>query len=70
MDQSVVPTRALRRPHRVGGGSGVWVNFGWRRGRAANPKKSAVAQRVKFSNFAYMFHKVFSKELLLSRYAC
>jgi len=61
----VVLLRALRRRHCVGGGAPV--NFGRR--RAADPKTSAAAWPVKFPDFAYLFQNLFSKELLLSRYA-
>src|SRR6218665_2094408 len=61
--------RALRRLHCVGGGA--LVNFGRRR-RVAGPKylRPSAAWAVKFSNIAYLFQNIFSKELLLSRYAC
>ena len=59
----LVRLRALCRRYSVGGGA--LVNFGRRR-CAAGPKISAAAARpVKFSNFAYLFKKFFSEELML-----
>ena len=68
LDWTEPRTRALRRRHCVVGG--LPVNFGRRRRRAVGPKKLAAARAVKFSNFAYLFQKLFRKELLLLRCAC